>query len=494
MKNSRKAVKMMDNQYYVSLVYELSKLPAETEWVEFKENYDDPSMIGEYLSALSNSAALHEREFGYVLYGVDDSTHEIKGTVFQPKLAKVGNEELENWLLTQLTPRIDFKFINVDMSEGHIVVIEIPAAKIQPTAFKGTEFIRVGSYKKKLKDYPEKERKLWRSFEIRPYETLPARENVDAAAITQLLDTGTFYTLMNLPIPSTRDGIMHDFQEYDFIRRMDNGNYVITNMGALLFARDFKQFDFLGNKAIRVIRYKGSGRTHAIRDQFFSKGYAIAFDEVVTYIMSMLPQEETIETALRQEFIMFPEKAVREILGNLIIHQDLTARGQSLMVEIFDERIEATNPGKLLVDVDRIIDTAPHARNEKMANFLRLVHICEARGSGFDRMEEGMRDWKIPAPKVETTEDFCRTMLYWHPSLSQWSKEEKIRTCYIYVCYCYVNGIDATNAVLRERFGVSEKNKATVSRIIKDTVEKGYIRLYDETTAPRYYKYLPYWA
>ena len=323
---------------------------------------------------------------------------------------------------------------------------------------------------------------------------MPAKLDVDSGTVTKLLDTGAFYTLMQLPIPSTRDGIIHDFQEYGFLKQMDNGNYSITNMGALLFAKDFGAFDYLSNKAIRVIRYKGSGRTHAIRDQFFSKGYAVAFDDIVTYIMSMLPQEETIETALRQEFIMFPEKAVREILGNMIIHQDMTASGQSLMIEIFDERIEATNPGKLLVDVDRIIDTAPHARNEKMAQFLRLVHICEARGSGFDRMEEGMRDWKIPAPKVETTEDFCRTMLYWHSSLSQWSKEEKIRTCYIYICYCYVNGIDATNAVLRDRFGVQEKNKATVSRIIKDTVDRGYIRLYDRSTAPRYYKYVPYWA
>lgn len=483
-----------EKQYYISLIDELRKLPAETEWVEFKVNNDEPAMIGEYLSAISNAAALHERDTGYLLYGIHNTTHEIEGTEFYPKLAKVGNEELENWLLTQLTPRIDFRFVDVETEKGHVVVIEIPATRIQPTAFKGVEYIRVGSYKKKLKDFPEKERKLWRSFEIRPYETMPAKENVDAGTVTKLLDTGAFYTLMQLPIPSTRDGIIHDFQEYGFLKRMDNGNYIITNMGALLFAKDFAAFDYLTNKAIRVIRYKGSGRTHAIRDQFFPKGYALAFDEIITYIMSMLPQEETIETALRQEFIMFPEKAVREILGNMIIHQDMTAQGQSLMVEIFDERIEATNPGKLLVDVDRIIDTAPHARNEKMANFLRLVHICEARGSGFDRMEEGMRDWKIPAPKVETTEDFCRTMLYWHPSLSGWSKEEKIRTCYIYVCYCYVNGIDATNTVLRDRFGVADKNKATVSRIIKDTVEKGYIRLYDETTAPRYYKYVPYWA
>ena len=483
-----------DRQYYISLIDELRKLPTETEWIEFKVNNGAPPAIGEYLSTLSNSATLHEKETAYLLYGIHNMTHEIVGTDFRPKETLVGNEELENWLLTQLTPRVDFKFVEVDTENGRVVVIEIPAAKVQPTAFKGVEYIRVGSYSKKLKDFPEKEKKLWRAFDIRPFETMPAKENLDSGIVTKLIDTGAFYTLMGLPIPSTRDGIIHDFLEYGFIKQIDNGNYTITNMGALLFAKDIRQFDYLENKAIRVIRYKGSGKTNAIRDQFFWKGYAVGFDEIVTYIMSMLPQEETIETALRQEFIMFPEKAVREILGNMIIHQDMTTRGQSLMVEIFDERIEATSPGCLLVDVDRIIDTAPHARNEKIANFLRLVHICEARGSGFDRMEEGMRDWKIPAPKVETGDDFCRTMLYWHDSLSKWSKDEKIRTCYIYVCYCYVNGIDVTNAVLRERFGVIDKNKAIVSRIIKDTVEKGYIRLYDDTTAPRYYKYVPYWA
>ena len=125
---------------------------------------------------------------------------------------------------------------------------------------------------------------------------------------------------------------------------------------------------------------------------------------------------------------------------------------------------------------------------------MRLESICEIRGSGFDRMEEGMRYWKIPAPKVETGEDFCRTMFFWHESLSKWSKEDKILTCYLYVCYCYVNGIDATNSVLRERFGAEDKNKSMISRIIKETVENGYIRLYDETTAPRYYKYVPYWS
>ncbi|MBR5337527.1 MAG: putative DNA binding domain-containing protein [Lachnospiraceae bacterium] len=487
-------MKEKEREYYFSLINELRKLPAETEWVEFKENNDMAQIIGEYLSALSNSAALHERDKAYMVYGVHNETHDIVGTKFRPRETKVGNEELENWLLTLLSPHIDFKYVEVAMDKGNVVLIEIPAAKVQPTAFKGVEYIRVGSLKKKLKDFPEKERKLWRSFEIRPFETMPAKENIDSEVVTKLLDTGAFYTLMSLPVPSTRDGIIHDFLEYGFIKGMDNGHYSVTNMGALLFAKDIRKFDYLENKRIRVIKYKGSGRTSAIRDQFFYKGYAVEFNEIVNYIMSMLPQGETIETALRQEFIMFPEKAVREMLGNLIIHQDLTSHGQSLMVEIFDERIEATNPGNLLIDVDRIIDTAPHSRNEKMADFLRLVHICEVRGSGFDRMEEGMRDWKIPAPKVETGEDFCRTMLYWHGSLSKWTKEEKTRTCYIYVCYCYVNGIEVSNAILRERFGITEVNKAMVSRIIKDTVEAGKIKLKDPHAADKMRRYIPYWA
>lgn len=483
-----------ERKYYIGLINELRKLPTETEWVEFKVDNYNPVEMGEYLSTLSNSAALHEHEIAYLLYGIHNETHEIIGTSFKPKETKVGNEDLENWLLTQLTPRIDFKFVEVDTENGHVVILEIPSAKIQPTAFKNIEYIRVGSYSKKLKEFPEKERKLWRSFEIRPFETMPAKENVDSEDVTKLLDTSFFYTLMDLPAPSTRDGIIHDFIEYGFIKRMDNNNYVITNMGALLFAKDIRQFDYLENKRIRIIKYKGSGRTTAIRDQFFYKGYAVAFDEIVNYIMSMLPQEETIETALRQEFIMFPEKAVREMLGNLIVHQDMTVRGQSLMVEIFDQRIEATNPGRLLIDADRIIDTAPHARNEKMADFLRLAHICEIRGSGFDRIEEGMRDWKIPAPKVETGEDFCRTMFFWHESLSKWSKEEKTRTCYLYVCYCYVNGIEVSNAVLRDRFGISESNKAMASRIIKDTIETGKIKLKYPNVAAKMRRYVPYWA
>lgn len=455
---------------------------------------DFNSKKGEYISALSNSAAICERETAYMLWGINDKTHEIESTKFSPKKKKVGNEELENWLLGALKPRIDFKFTEVYTDKGKVVVLEIPAAVNKPTSFRNTEFIRIGSYKKKLKDFPEKERKLWLSFESRPFELRSAVENISASKVTELLDCAAYYTLMNLPLPSNREAIIYKMLDEQFIREMDNGNYTITNMGALLLAKDLNLFNNLKRKAIRVIRYKGNGRTNALREKVFTKGYAIQFEDITDYIMTLIPQEEEIDGGRRQEHIMFPRKAVREMLGNVIIHQDLTAHGSGPMMEIFDTRFEASNPGNLLVEVDRIIDTAPHSRNENMASFLRMVRICEERGSGFDRMEEGMGELCIPAPKVETGDDFVRTKLYWYDKLSNWSKEDKIRTCYLYTCYCYINEIEVSNTILRERFGIDEKNKAIISRIIKETRLAGYIKLSDENAASKMRRYIPYWA
>ena len=146
----------MNQDYQQSLLKELISLPKETEWVEFKHNNDNPQVIGEYISALSNSAALCGKAYGYLLWGIDDMTHEIIGTKFKPHLAKKGNEELENWLLRLLSPKINFIFYILEDDGKYVVICEIQRAIHTPVQFEGNEYIRVGSYKKKLKTFPEK--------------------------------------------------------------------------------------------------------------------------------------------------------------------------------------------------------------------------------------------------------------------------------------------------------------------------------------------------
>jgi len=483
-----------DKSFYVDLVHRVRRLQSETGWYEFKMNNEKPDLIGQYISALSNSAVLEGKEKGYLIWGIHNDTYEIEGTKFRPRKSKIGNEELENWLITQTKPRLNIRFCEFEIDGRNIVVLEVPCAIDRPTSFKDIEYIRVGSYIKNLKDFTEKERILWRHFDKSPFENMLAMENLSGAQVTEFLNCPEYFNLMKLPLPSNRKIIIEKMIDESFVTEMDNGNYAITNMGALLFAKDLNSFKHLKRKALRVILYKGSGRTNAIREEIFTQGYAIAYESVCRYIISMIPQNEEITGIYREKHIMFPEKAIREMVGNIMIHQDARIRGAGPMIEIFDTRIESSSPGSFLVDVDRIIDAAPHTRNEAIAAFLRIIHICEERGSGFDRMEEGMCDLKIPAPKVEIGTDFARTKLYWYPSLSEWKKDDKIRTCYLATCYYYVNEVEVSNAVLRERFGVEDKNKSIVSRIIKDTVKAEMIKLVNENASDKMRRYIPYWA
>jgi predicted HTH transcriptional regulator len=164
-----------------SLIGELLKLPKETPWVEFKHNNANPTEIGEYLSALSNAAALEGKSNAYVVWGVEDDSHNIVGTNFKPTQAKKSNEDLENWLVRKLSPRLHFRFHSFSFDEFPVVVLEIPRSHSKPTQFDGIEYVRVGSYRQKLRDCPERERALWRILDETPFESRIAREHVEAA-------------------------------------------------------------------------------------------------------------------------------------------------------------------------------------------------------------------------------------------------------------------------------------------------------------------------
>ena len=131
----------MSTEYLCSLLEELVALPHETEWVEFKVNNAEPENIGQYLSALSNSTTLQDKQVGYIVWGVEDSTHEIVGTNFEPRSSKVGGQELENWLSTQLEPRIEFKICEFQYETKNIVLFEVPRATHIPIRFKSIDYI-----------------------------------------------------------------------------------------------------------------------------------------------------------------------------------------------------------------------------------------------------------------------------------------------------------------------------------------------------------------
>lgn len=245
---------------------ELRKLPEETEWVEFKHNNSDPETIGENLSALSNSAALNAKANGYVVWGIADGTHEIVGTDFRAATAKKGNEPLETWLLRLLNPRLYFRFHEFDCDGKRVVLLEVPRATGKPVQFAGTEFVRVGPSSRKLKDYPEKERELWRIFDQKPFEELVAADHLDAGDVVRLLDYPAYFHLLHLPAPSNRDNIVQRLAEDRLIVQNNSGGWDSLNLGAILYAKDLSEFRSLQRKAVRVVVYEGKGRLRTLRE------------------------------------------------------------------------------------------------------------------------------------------------------------------------------------------------------------------------------------
>lgn len=481
--------------YPIGLVQELRKLPNETEWVEFKQgDATSPEDIGEYLSALSNAAALAGKAHAYLIWGLVDGSHEVVGTRFSPQGAKKGSEDLENWLVRLLSPRLHFRFYEVQIDGHAVVVLEIPRATTKPTQFQGTEYIRVGSYRQKLKEHPQLERELWRIFDDTPFERLLALRHLDAAQVLSLLDHPSYFDLLSLPQPEGREQILSALQEDGLVVRNDAGGWDITNLGAVLFAKNLESFRGLARKAVRVIQYQGTGRLVTIREHVERKGYAAGFTSLIRFIHALLPRNEVIGQALRKDVPMYPDLAIRELVVNALIHQDFSITGSGPMVELFSDRMEITNPGFPLVKTERFLDTPPRSRNEALASLLRRAGICEERGSGVDKVVFQTELYQLPAPLFETPEGSTRAVLFAHRAFQAMDRADRVRACYLHACLRHVERNPMTNASLRARFGIEEHNATIASRIIRDAIADGLVKPYDPEQGKKYAKYLPVWA
>jgi predicted HTH transcriptional regulator len=483
----------MEEKELKSLIKELVTYSHETEWVEFKLNYHSNEEIGERISALANGACLNKKQYGFLIFGIEDKTHNIKGTTFKVKSAKKGKEELENWLIQRLDPRIDFKTYEFFYSEGlRISMYVIPAAVNRPVKFTNQAYIRIGSYTRLLKDFPDKEAKIWNRKNNIKFELQLAKENLDSDAVISLLDSQTYFDLLKLPYPSNRQGVIDKFISESLIEKKTT-KYSITNLGAILFAKDLNDFPDLKRKAIRVIVYKHNNKIETIREQIGGKGYVSGYQGLIDWVNSQLPANEEIGKAFRDDKRMYPEIAVRELLANAIIHQDFEEKGFP-MVEIFSDRIEITNPGIPLITPERFIDEY-QSRNDTLADLMRRLGICEEKGSGIDKVIFYNEIYQLPAPEILIQEKHTKVIMYSYKTLNQMDKKDKIRACYQHCCLRYVSNDKMTNQSLRNRFQIESKNAAIASRIIKEALTTKAIKEDDpESNSRKYKKYIPIWA
>lgn len=476
------------------LVKELCKYPTETQWLEFKHNNCEPNMIGEDISALANSAVLADRDYAYMIWGVDDNNHQLIGTSVRLKQEKKGNQEIENWLRFLLSDNADFEFLSADIDGTHVEILKISKAVGRPVKFQKIDYIRSGTYTKKLSEFSALETRLWDKLRQEHFEDMYAANNLTTQEILKLLDCEAYFSMLNISLPSSFEGYLHYLIEDSIIAKQDNGLYAVTNLGAILFARKLSDFSRLGRKAMRIVSYDGVSRMIIQKEETINEGYALCFEDIVTLVNAILPSKEDIENARSVLKSIFPLPAIREAIANSMIHQDLYITGTGPVVEIFSNRVEVTNPGTPLIDIMRIVDNPPKSRNEKLASLMRRLKMCEELGRGWDRMVLSCEIQLLPAPKILIYQESTKVVLFASLAFANISSEDKIWSTYLHACLKYIEGDALTNASLRERFGLKITSSGQISRLIKDAVTKGLLKPLDPNTAPRYMRYIPRWG
>lgn len=478
------------------LVQELCKFPKETEWIEFKHNNYKPDMIGEDISALANSAALKDKDWAYMVWGVNDDSHEVIGTDVSFHDLKIHGQELENWLWSLLSDNVDFQYDEVRINGKVVGILSIKKAFQRTVKFKKEAYIRVGSYTRKLHDVQAVEGILWDKLRNEKFELQLAKQDLKASEVLEYLDYHLYFRLVHqLHIPTGTDEILHYLLQEQMVIRQDDGLYAITNLGGIVLAKNFNDFPGLARKAVRVVQYMHSNRIDMKRDELFNTGYAVAFEAIIKYLGLLVPVQEVFVNGIREQKSVYSFDAIREIVANALIHQDFSITGAGPLVEVFSNRIEVTNPGDCLVDIKRIIDNPPRSRNEHLASLMRRMGICEELGSGWDRIVVSSELMLLPTPRIDVYEGgSTRVVIFRKVDFFDLTLEDKIWACYMHACVQYVQGDKLTNASLRKRFGLENKSSGSISRLIKAAMEAGCIKVLDPTTAPRYMKYVPIWA
>lgn len=138
----------------------------------------------------------------------------------------------------------------------------------------------------------------------------------------------------------------------------------------------------------------------------------------------------------------------------------------------------------------------PHNLNQKVSGKAGTVQIgiCEERGSGIDRALYEIEKHALPPPLFQQVEDTTVVTLFGPKAFADMSKEDRIRACYQHACLGFEKNDYMSNASLRKRFGLTDKQYPQVSIVLAEAKDAGTIRPLDEDQANRNARYVPYWA
>lgn len=451
----------------------------------------DKRRISEHLSAFANHSG-----GGFLVFGIPNSG--VPAGVSQEDIEKIVNQ-VANLGRDAVEPALAVNYAVAEHEDADVLFIFIPEAPVKPVHLRGKSiekaFIRSGGTTRPASR--QDIGNLMLASRTPDWEELPATVLLPDSDLVAALDAKTILQMLDRPLPGDDEQLVQWLEAERFIVRDPSGGGRVTNLGAIAAAKKLSDFPDLSRKAVRVIVYDGLNKVVTKHEQEGTKGYAISFQGLLEYVLSLLPQSEVIEKALRQTRTLYPVIALREIIANALIHQDFSIRGAGPLIEIFDNRIEVSNPGGLLAskEVDRLIGAQPESRNETLARAFRRYKICEERGSGLLKAGVEVELYGLPPIKFQSSASAFKVTLFAPRTYADMTPQERLDACYQHAVLRYFSGTAMTNTTLRERLKMPEKQRSMVSILIQQAVELERVKPADpESKSKKFAEYVPYWA
>lgn len=400
----------MDQAALIALVDQLRAQGREASTVEFKSNWDLPRDIGEYLSALANSAVLERHDHAYLVWGVNDKTHQVTGATFKPFAAKGdGNQPLIMWLTQSTSPRPDFEFYEVQHPQGAVVLLDIKTPRTAPLAFAGVRYIRIDSHKTKLSDHPDKELRIWDllgqksdwSGEIVADATL---DDLDPEALDAARRRFTEYLLKAEPDTARHEHIRAEAQGWDAVTLLNKARITkagrITRAALLLLGKD-ESAHFLAPVDAKLSWILRNAQNVTGPSHPYGMPFLLATDQIFRRIrneaIEAMPDGTLFPVALQR----YDSWVIREALHNCVAHQDYRLGGKINVVE-HPDKLVFTNLGQFIPpSVEWMLEhqsPPEHYRNQWLIDGMIRLRMIDQVGSGIRRMFQTQRDRYFPLP------------------------------------------------------------------------------------------------
>ncbi len=348
------------------IISECLAYEGEREWFEFKENWFEKDQLGEYISSLSNSAAILGKECAYMIWGITDLDHKIVGTSFNCEI-EINNEPLKHYLARNLSPSVNFYFLETIMNNHRLVVLVIPSAKTTPTSYKDIRYIRIGSSKEKLKKYPEREAFL---FSVLTFG-LPTITNIESEyqdlTFNQLK---AYYVSKNIVLNSST-----------FLKNL----HLLTKDGKFNIMAQLLSDN--SHVPIRVAIFEGktkASKMYSVKE-FGYKCLLYSLNDVLNYgdVLNIPQANEKNRIMEREEIMLFDFECYREAVINAFLHNEWIHLNEP-MITLYSDRIEILSRGTLppMQTLDGFFEGHSVPVNEKLSELFLQLHISEKTGRG----------------------------------------------------------------------------------------------------------------